>query len=108
MREYPDLAAFERAIRAESSAAGPGRPAHAGLRVLRDVISEVVEDARARGSLPADIEPGAAVDAIYVLTRGLTERAASLTPGACAATLASARSLLRGTLFARAPGGPRR
>ncbi|MFY2858505.1 TetR/AcrR family transcriptional regulator, partial [Mycobacterium sp. THU-M104] len=65
MREYPDLAAFERAIRAESSAAGPGRPAHAGLRVLRDVISEVVEDARARGSLPADIEPGAAVDAIY-------------------------------------------
>jgi AcrR family transcriptional regulator len=108
MREYPDLAAFERAIRAESSAAGPGRPAHPGLQVLRDVIGEVVEDARARGSLPADIEPGATVDAVYALTRGLTERAASLTPGAYAATLASAKCLLRGTLFTREPGGPRR
>ena len=42
---------------------------------------------------------GAAVNAIHALARGLTERAASLGPGAYAATLDSAKGLLRGTLF---------
>ncbi|MEY8018679.1 TetR/AcrR family transcriptional regulator [Mycobacterium servetii] len=108
MREYPDLAAFERAIRAETAVAGAARPPHAGLQALRAVIGEIIEDARARGSLPADTDPGAAVDALYALTRGLTERAASLAPAPYAATLAAAKGLIRGTLFARGPGGSRR
>jgi hypothetical protein len=53
-----------------------------------------------RGALPADTDPTAAVNAIHALARGLTERAANLDPDAYAATLSSARELLRGTLFA--------
>jgi AcrR family transcriptional regulator len=101
MREYPDLAAFDRAMRAESIAhPRSGRAPHTGLKALRDIINEIVQDAHGRGALPPDTDPGAAVNAIYALARGLTERAASLTPEAYAATLGSARELIRGTLFA--------
>jgi AcrR family transcriptional regulator len=103
MHEYPHLAAFDRAVRAESTARS-GRPKYAGLKALRDIINEIIEDARSQGALPPDTNPGAAVDAIYALTRGLTERAASLPPNAYAATLGSAKELIRGTLFARAAG----
>jgi hypothetical protein len=41
------------------------------------------------------------VEAICALTRGLSERAASLPPDAYDATLGSAKKLIRGTLFAR-------
>ncbi len=106
MHEYPHLAAFDRAVRAESTARS-GRPKYAGLKALRDIINEIIEDARSQGALPPDTNPGAAVDAIYALTRGLTERAASLPPNAYAATLGSAKELIRGTLFVRAAGVPR-
>ena len=101
MREYPYLAAFDRAMRAES-AAHPrnGRAGQTGLKAVRDTINGIVQDARARGALPPDTNPGAAVNAIYALARGLTERAANLTPEAYAATLGSAKQLIRGTLFA--------
>ena len=101
MREYPYLAAFDRAMRTESTAhPRSGRARHPGLKALRDIINDIIDDARARGALPPDTNPGAAVDAIYALTRGLTERAANLTPKAYAATLGSAKELIRGTLFA--------
>ncbi|OBI44369.1 TetR/AcrR family transcriptional regulator [Mycobacterium sp. E796] len=89
LREYPHLAAFERAMRG-----------HAGPKVLRDTIDGIVRDAQAREALPPGTDPGAAVNAIYALARGLTDRAANLTPDAYADTLASAKELLRGTLFA--------
>ena len=102
MREYPHLAAFDRAMRAESTAHTRGRrPRYLGLKALRHIINNVIEDAMAQGALPADTKPGAAVDAIYALTRGLTERAANLPPDAYAATVVSAKELIRGTLFAR-------
>jgi hypothetical protein len=72
----------------------------AGLKGLRDTIDHVVRDAQARKALPAGTDPGAAVNAIYALARGLTDRAANQSPDAYAATLASAKKLLRGTLFA--------
>jgi AcrR family transcriptional regulator len=99
MREYPYLAAFDRAMRAESTARR-GRRRYPVLKALRDTINDIIEDALARKALPPDIDPGAAANAIYALTRGLTERAASLTPEAYAATLGSAKELIRGTLFA--------
>ncbi len=102
MREYPYLAAFDRAIRGEGSPGG--RPRYPGLKALRDMINEIIEGARVRGVLSPDTNPGAAVDAIYALTRGLTERAASLGPDAYAATLGSAKDLIRGTLFVRPAG----
>src|SRR6202008_764032 len=108
MREYPYLAAFDRAMRAESTAhARSGRPRYPGLKALRDIINDIIEDARARKALPSDTNPGAAVNAIYALTRGLTEQAANLAPGAYAATLGSAKELIRGSLFARQESRPK-
>src|SRR5262249_3366009 len=108
MREYPYLAAFDRAMRAESTAhARSGRPRYPGLKALRDTINDIIEDARARGALPPDTNPGAAVNAIYALTRGLTEQAANLAPEAYAATLGSAKELIRGSLFARQVSRPK-
>ncbi|OBG31341.1 TetR family transcriptional regulator [Mycobacterium sp. E3198] len=89
LRDYPHLAAFQGAMRG-----------HAGPKALRDGIDGIVSDARAQGALPRRTDPGAAVDAIYALARGLMDRAAHLTPDAYAATLDSAQELIRGTLFA--------
>jgi AcrR family transcriptional regulator len=98
MRDYPDLAAFERAMRVIGHEHGT-RSQQSGPKALRDTITEIIGDARAQGALPAGTDPHAAVNAIHALTRGLTERAASLGPDAYAATLDSAKGLLRGTLF---------
>jgi AcrR family transcriptional regulator len=101
LREYPHLAAFDRAMRAESTPhPRKGRESHAGLKGLRDIINDIVQDAQAREVLPPGTNPVAAVNAIYALARGLTDRAANLTPAAYAATLGSAKELIRGTLFA--------
>ncbi|HZE14430.1 MAG TPA: helix-turn-helix domain-containing protein [Mycobacterium sp.] len=100
MREYPHLAAFERAIRAESAAyLRRGDPDRVGFKALRDIISDIVDDARQCGGLGADSDSAGAVNAIYALTRGLTEQAANLPPEAYHATLRSAKQLIRGTLF---------
>lgn len=102
MRDYPNLAAFLRAIRAESAAQlRRGDSKYAGSKALRDVVSEIVEDARVQKVLSADTDAGAAVEAIYVLTRGLSERAASLSQQDYDATLDSVKRMIRGTLFTR-------
>lgn len=104
MREYPHLAAFERAIRAEGAAyLRRGDPERVGFKALHAIISDIVEDARQRGTLAADSDSAATVNAIYALTRGLTEQAANLQPQAYHATLRSAKQLIRGTLFSQRP-----
>ena len=61
MRDYPDLAAFERAMRVVGHEhRGGKRLKHPGLKALRDIITEIVDDAQAQGALPAATEPGAA------------------------------------------------
>lgn len=92
--DYPYLTAFLRAMRAQSTA-------QTGSKALRDVVSEIVEDARAQGRLSPETDAGAAVEAVCALTRGLSEQAASLPPDAYDATLSSAKKLIRGSLFAR-------
>jgi AcrR family transcriptional regulator len=102
MREYPYLTTFLRAIRAGGGAHPHiGSPQYPGLKALRDIINDIVEEARAQEALSPDADARAAVDAIYALTRGLTEQAASLPPGPYEATLASVKQMIRGTLFAR-------
>ncbi|WP_230865274.1 TetR family transcriptional regulator [Mycobacterium canetti] len=76
-------------------------PKYPGSKALRDVVTEIVEDARAEGLLSADTGAEAAVEAVCALTRGLSEQAASLSPQAYDATLDSVKRLLGGTLFAR-------
>ncbi len=100
MREYPHLAAFERAIRAESASyLRRGDPDRVGFKVLREIIADIVGDATRRGRLAGDGDPAAVVNAIYALTRGLTEQAANLPPEDYHATLRSAKQLIRGTLL---------
>jgi AcrR family transcriptional regulator len=91
MREYPDLAAFEWAIRAQG-AIDP-RAAGAGFQAFREIIEGIVGGAG---------EPGQ-VEAIYSLIYGLTELAATLPPEDYHAALGSAKRLIRGTLLR---GGP--
>jgi AcrR family transcriptional regulator len=83
-REYPDLAAFEWAIRAESA----GAPGDAGFTAFRDIIEGIVGGAD-RG----------AVEAVYSLIYGLTELAATLPPDDYHAALAAAKQLIRGALL---------
>jgi AcrR family transcriptional regulator len=91
MREYPDLAAFEWAIRAESavlldSAIGGGT----GFKAFREIIESIVE---------RDVSHVGAIEAVYSLIYGLTELAATLPPDDYHAALGSAKKLIRGTLL---------
>jgi AcrR family transcriptional regulator len=95
--DYPYLAAFLRAVRAGGAARSP----HPESKALRDVVTEIVADAAAQGRLSPETDVAAVVETICALTRGLSERAASLSPEAYEATLASAKKLIRGSLFAR-------
>jgi AcrR family transcriptional regulator len=91
MREYPDLAAFEWAIRAEGAVALDSRVAgSAGFQAFREIIEGIVEEDYPRGT----------VEAIYSLIYGLTELAATLPPEEYHAALGSAKQLIRGTLLA--------
>jgi AcrR family transcriptional regulator len=97
MREYPDLAAFEWAIRAESAAAlGSQVAGNTGFQVFR----EIIEDIYRQGDLAGDPDSRGAVEAIYSLVYGLTELAATLPPENYHAALGSAKQLIRGTLLA--------
>jgi AcrR family transcriptional regulator len=100
MREYPDLAAFEWAIRAENVITPD--VGNGGFETFREIIQGVVDDAYRRGELGGHPDPRAAVEAIYALIYGLTELAATLPPEDYQAALSSAKVLVRGTLFGRA------
>ncbi|CDO86287.1 TetR family transcriptional regulator [Mycobacterium triplex] len=111
MREYPDLAAFEFAIRAENVVApvrrkARGQPKNPGFEAFRDIIEGVVEDARRRGELGDHPDSRAVVAALYALVYGLTELAATLPPGDYHAALRSAKVLVRGALFGERPKTP--
>ena len=99
MREYPDLAAFEWAIRAEHLIATDG----GGFEVFRGIIETAVEDAHRRGDLGDHPDPRGAVEAIYALVYGLTELAAAMPPADYQAALSAAKVLVRGALFAASP-----
>jgi AcrR family transcriptional regulator len=111
MREYPDLAAFEFAIRAETVAAPVRRktrwqPKNPGFEAFRDIIEGVVEDARQRGELGDHPDSRAVVATIYALVYGLTELAATLPAQDYHAALSSAKVLVRGVLFIEQPASP--
>lgn len=96
MREHPDLAAFEWAIRAQNAVTVyPGDTGSGGLEALRDIITGIVDDGDTR-----DASGGwRVVEVTYALVYGLTELAATGSPEAYQAALAAAKRLIRGTLF---------
>lgn len=103
MREYPDLAAFEWVIRAEGAAGPDARLAGAaGFQAFREIIEGIVDDAYRRGDLTQRFDRRGIVEAVYALVYGLVELAATAAPGDYHAALESAKSMIRGTLFARA------
>lgn len=102
MREYPDLAAFEWAIRAENLLASDHGHAE-GFEVFRAIIENAVDDAHRRGELGEHADPRGAVEAIYALVYGLTELAAATTPADYQAALSAAKLLIRGALFTDSP-----
>lgn len=90
MREYPDLAAFEWVIRAESAGVLDDQPTgETRFQAFREIIESIVGGADNRG----------AVEAVYSLIYGLTELAATLPPKDYHAALRSAKQLIRGTLL---------
>ena len=95
MREYPDMAAFEFAIRAENVIAAE----NAGFEAFREIIQGVVDEAYRRGELGDHPDPRATVAAIYALIYGLTELAATLPSDDYQAALSSAKVLVSGALF---------
>ena len=100
IREYPDLAAFEWAIRAESAISiYPEESGRVGLQQLRDIIEGIVDDARRQGTLGDRPDARATVEVIYALIYGLTEVAATASPQTYQRTFKAAKRLLRGTLF---------
>ncbi|ETW22546.1 TetR/AcrR family transcriptional regulator [Mycobacterium gastri] len=105
MREYPELAAFEWAIRAGNIVSSDW-PAAAevgdrGFTTFREIIEGIVDDAQQRGELGEQPDARATVEAIYALIYGLTELAATLPPEEYQAALSSAKVLVRGALFDR-------
>ena len=106
MREYPDLAAFEFAIRSENVAKPDGPKAEAGFEAFREIIEGVVAEAHRRGELGDHPDPRGAIEAIYALIYGLTELAATAPPQAYQTALSSAKVLVRGTLFGRQHAPP--
>ena len=98
MREYPDLAAFEWAIRAENAVTAGHREAE-GFEAFREIIEHAVADADRRGELGDHPDPRGTVEAIYALIFGLTELAATLATEDFSAALGSAKVMVRGALF---------
>ena len=98
MREFPYLAAFERAMRAESGATAD----RAGVQAIRVLIAEIIDDAVADGTLAAGVDPDSVVDVLFALARGLTEQTARPPRTSHTDTLATAKRLIRGTLFTEA------
>lgn len=103
MREYPDLAAFEWAIRAENAASTGLRRQTEGFEAFREIIEQAVADAQQSGELGDHPDPRGVVEAVYALIYGLTELAATMEPVEYQAALSSAKVLVRGTLFAKLP-----
>ena len=105
MREYPDLAAFEWAIRAESAVALDSQVAGGtGFQAFREIIESIVQDDSGRSDLTNRPGSEGAVEAIYSLIYGLTELAATLPPEDYHAALSSAKRLIRGTLLGQSDG----
>jgi AcrR family transcriptional regulator len=96
MREYPDLAAFEWAIRSDGATGLASDVVGAtGFPAFREIIESVM-----KGTAYGD---DGSVEAIYSLIYGLTELAATRPAADYHAALRSAKRLVRGTLFRPEP-----
>lgn len=100
MREYPLIAAFDRAMRVESTQQlGLAENADTMFTALRDVLVDIVKQARREGALKRGVNVDAVSTAIWVVLRGLTDYAATSPVEEYHATVAALKQLIGGTLF---------
>jgi AcrR family transcriptional regulator len=100
LRDYPFAVAFDRAIRVESpEQLHLAEDSDTIFTALRDVIVDIMEQARQENALGAEADVASASDAIYVVMRGLYEHAAAASPDEYHNTVRALKLLIRGTLF---------
>lgn len=95
-RDYPHLAAFDRAIRAENAQQlnlGDTRAA------LHTTIVGLVEEGRRNGALADGIDVHSAANAIFTLIRGLNEYTPASPPDEYHRTVQALKALVSGLLF---------
>ena len=99
-RDYPYIAAFDRAIRAESARhLTLDQDSESTFSALRKVIRAVVDEGRRNRAFGRRVNVDNATDAILVLIRGLNEFTTTAPPDTYHATVQALKALVRGTLF---------
>jgi AcrR family transcriptional regulator len=98
MREYPLLAAFDRAIRV-GSARHLAENRNSLFSSLRTVVLDIIAQAQQEGALQGGVEADSAANAIFILLGGLADYAATATPEEHHATVEALKHLVAGTLF---------
>jgi AcrR family transcriptional regulator len=98
--EYPLLAAFDRAIRAESTQhLNLAENADTHFTSLRAVFTDIIEQAQREGALQPGVDVEGASTAMFVLLRGLTDYAATSTVDEYHATVVALKQLIIGNFF---------
>jgi AcrR family transcriptional regulator len=100
MREYPLIAAFDRAIRVESTQhLHLAENADTMFTTLRGVLVDIIEQAAGKGALRPGMDVNSAATALFVVLRGLTDYAATAPTDEYHATVVALKQLVSGTLF---------
>jgi AcrR family transcriptional regulator len=100
MREYPLIAAFDRAIRVESTQhLHLAENADTMFTNLRGVLVDIFEQARREDALQPGVDVEAVSTAIWVILRGLTDYAATAPVDEYHATVIALKQLINGNLF---------
>lgn len=98
MREYPLIAAFDRAIRL-GSARHLAENRDTLFSSLRDVFLDIIKQARREGALPRGSDIDSVATAIQVVLQGMTDFAATAEPDVYHSTIKALKRLVSGTLF---------
>lgn len=100
MREYPLIAAFDRAIRVESTQhLHLADDADTMFTTLRGVLVDIIAQAESHGALKPGVDVDSAATAIFVVLRGLTDYAATSPVDEYHATVVALKQLISGSLF---------
>jgi AcrR family transcriptional regulator len=98
MREYPLIAGFDRAITV-GSARHLAENRETMFSTLRDVVVDIIEQARRERELQRGVDVQAVSSAIFIVLRGLTDHGATSPPDEYHATVAALKRLVSGTVF---------
>ncbi|MCV7059629.1 helix-turn-helix transcriptional regulator [Mycolicibacterium vaccae] len=98
MREYPMIAAFDRAIRV-GSARHLADSRETLFSSLRAVTIDIIRQARREGALPRSVDIDSVANSIYLVLQGMTDYAATADPDEYHSTVKALKRLVSGTLF---------